>query len=246
MGKKKVSNNHKQSQQQVINFTQAKNEAIAYKRASSVNLIPRNIAQEGYVDNLNDELVRITFAVGAAGTGKTLLATMKAIQMLRNKSIKRIVITRPAVSVDEQHGFLPGDLNAKMEPWTRPIFDIFEEYWSPNEIKGMIEDRVIEIAPLAYMRGRTFKGCYILADEMQNSTPDQMKMLLTRAGNGTYISVTGDDNQHDRGFDKNGIADVVQRILDNPSPSISVDKFTKKDSERDPIVTEILGIYGED
>lgn len=238
LGKKRIN-----KQQQVIDFSTAKSDALSYKRATSVNLIPRNIAQEGYVDNLNDDGIRITFAVGAAGTGKTLLATMKAIQMLRNKTISRIVVTRPAVSVDEQHGFLPGDLNQKMEPWTRPIFDVFEEYWSPQEIKCMIEERIIEIAPLAYMRGRTFKYCYIIADEMQLSTVNQMKMLLTRVGTGTYMSVTGDSDQRDFGQRDDGLLDFVDKISKNNTSSISISCFDHTHVERDPIVEEVLKLY---
>ena len=132
------------------------------------------------------------------GTGRTLLGVLAAIG-LRSGKCEKIIVTRPAVSVDEQHGFLPGTLVEKMAPWTRPIFDVFEEYWSPQQIEAMITDGVIEIAPLAYMRGRTFKNCYIIADEMQNATPSQMKMLLTRIGTGSRIVVTGDLNQHDRG-----------------------------------------------
>ena len=107
------------------------------------------------------------------------------------------MVTRPAVSVDEQHGFLPGTLMEKMAPWTRPIFDVFEEYYSPEQIEYMINDNKVEVAPLAYMRGRTFKNSFIIADEMQNATDSQMKMLLTRIGQGSKIVVTGDLAQHD-------------------------------------------------
>ena len=144
------------------------------QRERSVTILPKNLRQEDYVDLLDNESKHIVMAMGPAGTGKTLLAVLAAIRALKQGVVKKVVVTRPAVSVDEQHGFLPGTLVEKMAPWTRPIFDVFEEYYSPQQIEGMIEDGVIEIAPLAYMRGRTFKDAWILADEMQNATPSQM------------------------------------------------------------------------
>ena len=167
-------------------------------RERSVVMIPKNLRQEDYIAMLDENSKHIVFAMGPAGTGKTLLGVLAAIRDLRSGKCEKIIVTRPAVSVDEQHGFLPGTLVEKMAPWTRPIFDVFEEYWSPQQIEAMITDGVIEIAPLAYMRGRTFKNCYIIADEMQNATPSQMKMLLTRIGTGSRIVVTGELNQHDR------------------------------------------------
>ena len=133
-----------------------------------------------------------------------------------------------------------------MEPWTRPIFDIFEEYWTPREISQLLEDRVIEICPLAYMRGRTFKNAFIVADEMQNSTPQQMKMLLTRPGSGSFMAITGDGQQHDRGFEDNGLLDFVTRLGEQSVNGISKVVFERKHVERDPIVETVLGIYGED
>jgi phosphate starvation-inducible PhoH-like protein len=155
-------------------------------------------------------------------------------------------LTRPAVSVDEKHGFLPGDLNAKMEPWTRPIFDVFEEYYGLQETKVMLENGTIEIAPLGFMRGRTFKNAYVIADEMQNATPDQMKMLLTRIGDGSSMIITGDLKQHDRGFDKNGLKDFLDKIKVNAKSSMAVCTFGRQHVERDPLVAEVLDIYGED
>jgi phosphate starvation-inducible protein PhoH and related proteins len=157
----------------------------SYKR---VELLPRNIAQETYVDALLEK--RMVFAVGPAGTGKTLLAVLRAIKALREGEVTKIILTRPAVSVDEKHGFLPGDLNEKMAPWVLPIFDVFEEYYGLTESQKMLAEGVIEIAPLGFMRGRTFKNAYVIADEMQNATPDQTKMLLTRIGEGTNMVIT--------------------------------------------------------
>jgi len=119
---------------------------------------------------------------GPPGTGKTLIAVLTAIKLFKEGVVDKIIVTRPAVSVDEDLGFLPGTLEQKMAPWTRPIFDVLREYFTAKEIEGMIAEGVLEIAPLAYMRGRTFKKAYIIADEMQNSTANQMKMLLTRLG----------------------------------------------------------------
>ena len=212
-----------------------------YKR---VEMLPRNTAQETYVDALMDK--RMVFAVGPAGTGKTLLAVLRAIQSLRAQEITKIIITRPAVSVDEKHGFLPGDLNAKMEPWTRPIFDVFEEYYGLMETKKMLEEGIIEIAPLGFMRGRTFKYAYVIADEMQNATPDQMKMLLTRIGEGSSMVLTGDLKQHDRGFEKNGLKDFLERFTANRKSTMAVCTFGVQHIERDPLVAEVLDIYGEE
>lgn len=212
-----------------------------YKR---VEMLPRNTAQESYIEALLEK--RMVFAVGPAGTGKTLLAVCRAIKALREQEITKIIITRPAVSVDEKHGFLPGDLNAKMEPWTRPIFDVFEEYYGLQETKRMLDDGTIEIAPLGFMRGRTFKHAYIIADEMQNATPDQTKMLLTRIGDGSSMVITGDLKQHDRGFDKNGLKDFLERLALKHSKTMKVCTFRREHVERDPLVAEVLDIYGED
>lgn len=209
-----------------------------------VEMLPRNTAQETYVEALLEK--RMVFAVGPAGTGKTLLAVLRAIKALREGEVSRIILTRPAVSVDEKHGFLPGDLNAKMEPWTRPIFDVFEEYYGLQETAKMLEEGVIEIAPLGFMRGRTFKHAYVIADEMQNATPDQTKMLLTRIGEGSSMIITGDLRQHDRGFDRNGLKDFLDRFAANRKGSMAVCTFGREHIERDELVAEVLDVYGED
>ena len=215
-------------------------------RKKQVTIVPRNLAQEDYVDLLDDNKKHIVFAMGPAGTGKTLLGVLAAIDAYNTGACEKIVITRPAVSVDEQHGFLPGILVEKMAPWTRPIFDVMEEYWSPHTIEGMIAENVIEIAPLAYMRGRTFKNSWIIADEMQNATPSQMKMLLTRIGENSKIIVTGDLNQHDRGFEDNGLKNFVGLLEAKQSDMIGVVGFTRGDVERHAAVTEVLTIYGDE
>lgn len=216
------------------------------KRKQQVTIIPRNLAQETYLELLKNPKKYIVFAIGPAGTGKTMLAVQMAIKMLKEGVINKIVVTRPAVSVDEEHGFLPGTLNQKMEPWTRPIFDVFEEYYHPRDIASMLEDGVVEISPLAYMRGRTFKNAFVIADEMQNATPSQMKMLLTRIGENSRMIVTGDLNQADRPKE-NGLLEFCN-FYDQGGDyrMIAMAKFESKDIERHPVVREILKIYQED
>lgn len=239
MSKRKFKNSRKYNSK-IIQFEE--HNTPKRSRKKKVEIIPRSIAQEEYIFSITDCVV--TFGIGPAGTGKTLLATLMAIQSLKNADIEKIVVTRPAVSVDEQHGFLPGDLTEKMAPWTRPIFDVFEEYYHPKQIKSMLEDGVIEIAPLAYMRGRTFHNSFIVADEMQNATPNQMKMVLTRIGQDSKMVITGDLNQHDRGFEQNGLKDFINRVS-KKSKNISVVQFSKKDIERSPVVAEILDVYDD-
>lgn len=210
-------------------------------------LIPKSRNQETYIDLLKDESKYVVFATGPAGTGKTMLAVIAAIRALRNGSANKIIITRPAVGVDdEQHGFLPGDINQKMEPWTRPIFDIMKEYYRPQEITRMLEDQVIEISPLAYMRGRTFKSAWIIADEMQNATPGQMKMLLTRLGENSKMVVTGDTRQADRSDPDNGLLDF-RRLVDQYKNTqfVAGVELSSRDIHRHPAVVEVLKIYKE-
>ena len=213
------------------------------KRSKEVTITPRNLKQRYLLSLLENPNKHINFAIGPAGTGKTLISTLFAIKKFREGEIKKIVITRPAVSVDEQHGFLPGTLVEKMSPWTRPMFDIFEEYYAPYQIETMVKDNVIEIAPLAYMRGRTFKNALIIADEMQNATDSQMKMLLTRVGENSKMVVTGDLEQHDRGYHDNGLKMFVDRLVQYQSDMIGVVEFTSEEVERHPVVSEILDIY---
>jgi phosphate starvation-inducible PhoH-like protein len=216
-------------------------------RTKKIQLVPKSLNQEKYIDLLNDSSKLIIFAAGPAGTGKTMLAVLAALKAYKEGEISKIVITRPAVGVDdEQHGFLPGTLNQKMEPWTRPIFDIIAEYYRPQEIAKMLEEQQIEIAPLAFMRGRTFKNSWIIADEMQNATPSQMKMLLTRLGEGSKIVVTGDTQQTDRKIKDNGLLDFQQLVAKyQDCRFVAGVEFGGKDIQRHPAVAEILKIYGE-
>ena len=240
MGAKRASRKQRQltNYANVVDFSN-------FKKQNQVTILPRNKNQESYMLKLLDPKKDIVFGVGPAGTGKTLLAVQVAVKLFKEGQIDKIIVTRPAVSVDEDLGFLPGTLEQKMAPWTRPIFDVLREYFNAREIEGMIEEGIIEIAPLAYMRGRTFKNAYIVADEMQNATPSQMKMLLTRIGEGSRMVVTGDLQQADRP-QHNGLLDFVDRIRQHTGHRmIDVAWFQTKDIERHPAVREVLSIYKE-
>ena len=214
-------------------------------KKQTVTILPRNKNQEHYVLKLLDSSKDIVFGIGPAGTGKTLLAVQVAVKMFKEGSVDKIIVTRPAVSVDEDLGFLPGTLEQKMAPWTRPIFDVLREYFDARQIEGMIEEGIIEIAPLAFMRGRTFKNAFILADEMQNATPNQMKMLLTRLGEGSMMAVTGDLAQADRLKD-NGLIDFVSLLENRQGSKLDIVRFEQGDIERHEAVKEVLGIYGDE
>jgi phosphate starvation-inducible PhoH-like protein len=209
-----------------------------------VDLIPKTRGQERLVMSLLDTNTDITVAVGPAGTGKTYLVMQAAVRALRSRAVDRLILTRPAVSVeDERHGFLPGDLISKMEPWTRPLLDVLREYYHPREITRMLDEQVIEISPLAYMRGRTFKSSWIVADEMQNATPAQMKMLLSRIGQGSRIAITGDVEQADRQTDENGLRDLCCRLHDHPVVGIDLVMLSSKDTQRHALINQILDLY---
>jgi phosphate starvation-inducible PhoH-like protein len=225
----------------VINIDHRLNE-----KRRRVQIYPKSLSQETYLLKLNDPNKMIVFAIGPAGTGKTMLAVQWAIDQLKYGSADKIIVTRPAVSVDEEHGFLPGDLNEKMAPWTKPIFDVIAENFNAREIENFIKEGVIETSPLAYMRGRTFKNAVVVADEMQNATPSQMKMLLTRLGQNSKMVVTGDLQQADRPSN-NGLLEFLG-LYNNFQGHRYVDlvKFDVQDVERHEAVKEILAIYGDD
>jgi phosphate starvation-inducible PhoH-like protein len=214
------------------------------QKKQRVSLYPRNENQKTYIQKLQDDAKSIVFAIGPAGTGKTMLAVQHGIKLFQEGIVDKIVVTRPAVSVDEDLGFLPGTLNEKMAPWTRPIFDVLGEYYQTKDIAKMLEEGVIEISPLAYMRGRTFKNAYIIADEMQNATVNQMKMLLTRLGENSKMVVTGDLAQADR-LNDNGLINFCGLLANKQTKHIDIVEFDHRDIERHHAVKEILAIYGD-
>ncbi len=213
-------------------------------RRKKVQLLPRNIAQEKYIDLLENPNNDIIIASGPAGCGKTYLATLYAIQELRAGNIKKIVVTRPLVANGENIGALPGDLMAKLAPWCVPVLDIFKEVYAVPTVKSMLENEVLELASLGLMRGRTFKDTIVIGDEMQNATVDQVKMLMTRIGEGSRMIITGDVNQHDRSMGENGLRDILGRI-DGNVEGIVVSRFNREDVERHRVIETVLKLYGE-
>jgi len=234
------SQKRQMTQENTIRFEQVKP-----VKQRTIDIVPRTRNQERLVLALQDYSQPIVVTAGPAGTVKTYLGVLAAVKAFREGEVDRIVLTRPAVEVaGEKHGFLPGDLNQKMDPWVRPITDILREYYRQQDIAAMIEEQKIEIAPLSFMRGRTFKNCFIIADEMQNATPDQVKMLLTRIGENSKIVITGDVEQTDKGVGSNGLADLCQRLQRGGVKGISLCEFDSRDIQRHHLITHILKMYG--
>lgn len=209
--------------------------------------IPKSKNQVIYNEKLQENENALLIVLGPAGTGKTMFACMNAIMSLKRGDIQKIVITRPLVSVEnEDLGYLPGNMISKMDPWSRPIIDIFQEFYSLSDIGNLIKNGVIEISPLAYMRGRTFHRTYLLADEMQNSSPSQMKMLTTRIGKESKFVIMGDIAQSDR-EDRDGLCDFVERYEkyndDENKKMISIIKMNNNDIQRSKVVSEVLELY---
>ena len=203
---------------------------------------PRNYSQKKLLGFLQNPNYKIIIASGPAGTGKTLFSIEQGIKKYMEGKVEKLILTRPSVSVDENLGFLPGTLEEKMMLWMRPIYDIFHNFISPKEIEKLIEEKIIEICPLGFMRGRTFKNSWIVADEMQNSTISQMKMLLTRIGENTKLVITGDLEQNDL-KDKNGLEDFLDKMKGKRSSSINSVEFNNEDIEREDVVKEVLELY---
>ena len=207
---------------------------------------PKNRHQEQYFDTLKNKNRKIIVASGPAGTGKTLFATEFGVKYFLLGVYEKLIFTRPSVTVDEELGFLPGTLEEKMAPWVRPIYDVLYTFLSPREVQELMEEKIIEIAPLGFMRGRTFKNAWIVADEMQNSTISQMKMLLTRLGENSRLVITGDLEQNDRPGQINGMDDFLNKFKGRRSSSISSFEFDKTDIQREEVVKEVLDIYSGD
>ena len=206
-------------------------------------LIPKTPGQIRYVEVLKKHAKPVVIAMGPAGSGKTLFACQEAVERLSRKHVYRIVFTRPLISADEELGYLPGSMEQKMDPWTRPMFDILHGYYSSSKVKQMVKNQIIEISPLAYMRGRTFDDCFVIADEMQNSTANQMKMLLTRVGEGTKMVITGDIDQCDLKYGLGGLSDLVPRLNGKELEYLEHIVLENQDVQRHPVVKEILDIY---
>jgi phosphate starvation-inducible PhoH-like protein len=215
-------------------------------RQRKIELLPRNVAQENYIECLENDNINIVFGIGLAGTGKTHVAALCAVKALLEKKVERIVITRPAVCTDENIGHLPGRIEDKLFPWLLPILDCFRLYYTADQITKMFETQVIEIAPFAFMRGRSFSNVFLIADEMQNSTANQMKMLLTRIGEGSKMVITGDMTQADKNFHNNGLKDFITRFDKFQPKGIAVVRFYQKDVVRHPIIDAVLNLYGDD
>lgn len=230
---------------------------FATKRLKALSPLykPSSSNQQLYSEYLHDHNKTMVVALGPAGSGKTLFACIEAITLLQRGSIKKIVITRPLVPVEEEEiGFLPGNLVNKMDPWTRPVIDIFSEFYSMSDISNMLRNGILEIAPLAFMRGRTFHETFVIADEMQNCSPSQMLMLATRIGRRSKLVVTGDLAQSDRDS-CNGLQDLTDKYYmyhkrlddfqtkEEMMDEIAFVQMNMTDIKRSRLVTHVLELY---
>jgi phosphate starvation-inducible PhoH-like protein len=216
-------------------------EDVVWKHRN-LKVAPRSVNQKRYVDAIRHET--ITFGVGPAGTGKTFLAIAMATAALSRREVNRIILTRPAVEAGERLGFLPGDLMAKVDPYLRPLFDALHDMLDAEKVQAHLERGVIEVAPLAFMRGRTLNDSFIILDEAQNTTPEQMKMFLTRLGFGSRMVVTGDITQIDLPRDQRSGLVIVQEILEGVD-GVSFVRFGGSDVVRHKLVQRIVAAYGE-
>lgn len=201
---------------------------------------PKTLGQKNYVDAIRNHM--IVFGMGPAGTGKTYLAIAMAVTAFKNNEVERIILTRPAIEAGEKLGFLPGDLQSKIDPYLRPLYDALYQIMGADSFVKNIEKGLIEVAPLAYMRGRTLDNAFIILDEAQNTTPAQMKMFLTRIGFGSKVIVTGDASQKDLPAGTKSGLDVACRVL-NKIEEIAFCKLTSKDVVRHPLVQQIVKAY---
>jgi phosphate starvation-inducible PhoH-like protein len=212
-------------------------QAILTGRGRSIR--PKTLGQKAYVDAVDENT--ITFGIGPAGTGKTYLAMAKAVQALQRKEVSRIILTRPAVEAGERLGYLPGSLTEKIDPYLRPLYDALNEMMDPEVVPKLLAAGTIEVAPLAYMRGRTLNEAFVVLDEAQNTTPEQMKMFLTRLGHGSKMVVTGDITQVDLPTGASGLQ-LVTRVLDGID-DIHFARLTSDDVVRHNLVGRIVDAY---
>jgi phosphate starvation-inducible PhoH-like protein len=210
-------------------------------RHRSIKVAPRTVNQKRYVDSIRAHT--ITFGIGPAGTGKTFLAVAMAVAALDAREVSRVILTRPAVEAGERLGFLPGDIQAKVDPYLRPLFDALYDMLDPDRVNTYFEKGIIEVAPLAFMRGRTLNDSFVILDEAQNTSPEQMKMFLTRLGFGSRMVVTGDITQIDLPRDQRSGLVVVGEIL-NEVQDIAFVRFGSEDVVRHKLVQRIVAAYG--
>ena len=201
---------------------------------------PKTLGQKDYVEQIRKKM--IVFGVGPAGTGKTYLAMAMAVTAFRNEEVSRIILTRPAIEAGEKLGFLPGDLQSKVDPYLRPLYDALYQIMGADSFQKNMEKGLIEVAPLAYMRGRTLDNAFIILDEAQNTTQAQMKMFLTRVGFGSKVVITGDETQKDLAPDVKSGLDVAQKVLGKVE-GISFCRLTSRDVVRHPLVQQIVQAY---
>ena len=201
---------------------------------------PKTIGQKDYVDKIRKKM--IVFGIGPAGTGKTYLAMAMAITAFKSEEVGRIILTRPAIEAGEKLGFLPGDLQSKVDPYLRPLYDALYQIMGAESFQRNMEKGLIEVAPLAYMRGRTLDNAFIILDEAQNTTPAQMKMFLTRIGFGSKVIITGDASQKDLSPDTKSGLDIAGRVL-RGIEDIAFCQLTSKDVVRHPLVQKIVKAY---
>jgi phosphate starvation-inducible PhoH-like protein len=211
-------------------------------RHRALRVVPRTVGQKRYVDSIRNGT--ITFGIGPAGTGKTFLAVALAAAALQRKEVSRIILTRPAVEAGERLGFLPGDLMAKIDPYLRPLFDALHDMIDPEKVSQHLERGVIEVAPLAFMRGRTLNDSFVILDEAQNTTPEQMKMFLTRLGFGSKMVVTGDVTQVDLPREQQSGLIVVNEILGSVE-DVHFVRLGGEDVVRHRLVQRIVEAYEE-
>ena len=244
----KLSVDQKISSRQSMRIHSHKSE-IPKSKNLAPKYIPKTPNQQIYQTHLKNPDTSIVLGIGPAGCGKTLFACLTALDQLKNQKIDKIILTRPIVPVeDEEIGFLPGTLLSKMDPWTRPIFDIILEQYPQHELTMMLKNNIIEVSPLAFMRGRTFKNAFIIADEMQNSSPNQMLMLTTRLGTNSKLVITGDLKQSDRTYD-NGLRDLMYKLRLPQNQNLTDIKMVEmqyEDVERSKIVKTMLEIYSRE